>query len=260
MIIDFHTHAFPDAVAQKAIPNLEKVGNITAHTAGTVDALLQSMDRAGIGKSVICSIATRPEQFAAILKWSHTVKSPRIIPLPSIHPDDPNCVEHVYRVKEEGFIGIKMHPYYQDYFLADERLTPFYEALSETGLLLVAHCGFDIGYPPIRCADPAQIVKLITNFPRLKLIATHFGGWKLWDEVEDLLIGKEIYMEISFALKYLKEEQVKRMINNHPADYLLFGTDSPWEDQSQCLQRLHDLALASTVFAKITGKNAKKLL
>lgn len=260
MIIDFHTHAFPNPVAQKAIPHLEKAGNITAHTAGTVDALLQSMDKAGIEKSVICSIATRPEQFEAILNWSHTVKSHRIIPLLSIHPDDPKCVEHVYRVKEEGFLGIKMHPYYQNYFLADERLTPFYEALSETGLLLVAHCGFDIGYPSIRCADPAQTLKLITNFPELKLIATHFGGWKLWDEVEELLIGKEIYMEISFALKYLKPEQAERMITNHPADYLLFGSDSPWEDQSVCLQRLKKLSLSSTLFAKITEKNAEKLL
>lgn len=260
MIIDFHTHAFPDAVAAKAIPTLEKVGNITAHTAGTVDALLKSMDSAGIEKSVLCSIATRPEQFAAILKWSHSVKSSRIIPLPSIHPNDPDCVQHVYRVKEEGFVGIKMHPYYQNYFLADEQLAPFYEAVSESGLLLVAHCGFDIGFPRTRCADPAQILKLIRNFPKLRFVATHFGGWKLWDEVEEMLIGREIFMEISFALKYLSRDQISRMLKHHPQEYLLFGSDSPWDDQSASLQALSDLSLDAELFAAITGKNAQKLL
>lgn len=260
MIIDFHTHAFPDAVAAKAIPTLEKVGNITAQTLGTVDALLTSMDSAGIEKSVICSIATRPEQFTAILKWSHTVKSSRIIPLPSIHPNDPDCVQHVYRVKEEGFAGIKMHPYYQNYSLADEQLSPFYAAVSESGLLLVAHCGFDIGFPRTRCADPAQILQLLTNFPKLRFVATHFGGWKLWDEVEEMLIGKEIFMEISFALKYLPREQISRMLKRHPREYLLFGSDSPWDDQSACLQALRDLSLDEELFTEITGKNAQALL
>lgn len=260
MLIDFHTHAFPDAVATKAIPSLEKIGKIKAHTDGTIQGLLRSMDQAGIEKSVICSIATRPEQFAPILSWSHAVQSSRIIPLPSIHPADPNRVEHVHRVKEEGFLGIKMHPYYQDFLLADEQLFDFYEALAESGLLLVAHCGFDIGFPRTRCADPAQIRTLLKTFPTLRFIATHFGGWQLWDEVEDMLIGREIYMEISFALKYLKKQQIERMLGNHPREYLLFGSDSPWDDQQTCLEELTKLSLDKELLIDITGNNAEKLL
>ena len=260
MIIDFHTHAFPDAVAAKAIPSLEKVGKITAHTKGTVNSLLASMDLAGIDRSVICSIATRPEQFDAILNWSQQIRNERLIPLPSIHPDDPNFVERVYTVQKEGFIGIKMHPYYQDFFLNEERLNPLYEALSETGLLFVVHCGFDIAYPRIRCADPAGILDLQTRFPKLRLISTHFGGWDLWDEVEEILIGKNIFMEISFALHYLKEEQVVRMINNHPPEYLLFGSDSPWVDQKECITRLKALPISKKLLTAILGENALKLL
>ena len=259
-MIDFHTHAFPDTVATKAIPTLEKQGNITAHTTGTVESLLESMDKAGIEQSVICSIATRPEQFESILQWSHSIRSSRIIPLPSIHPRDPDCIQHVYRIKEEGFAGIKMHPYYQDYFLAEEKLAAFYTAINECELLLVAHCGYDIGFPRTRCADPAQILKLVTDFPGLRFVATHFGGWKLWDEVEEVLIGKEIFMEISFALKYLSKQQIQRMLQNHPQEYLLFGSDSPWDDQSACLQALSDLSLDPELFSAITGENAQKLL
>lgn len=260
MIVDFHTHAFPDTVAAKAIPALEKAGNIKAHTSGTVDSLLNSMDRAGIDRSVICSIATRPEQFDAILEWSQGIQSKRLIPLPSIHPADPDCVKKVHTVHQKGFKGIKMHPYYQDFFIGEERLHPIYQALSETGLLLVIHCGYDIGFPRSRCADPAQILKLHQNFPELRLITTHFGGWDIWDEVEEMLIGRDIFMEISFALQYLSMEQVQRMLHNHPAEYLLFGSDSPWVDQTEYLARLNDLQLNTNLLTAITGENALTLL
>ena len=260
MIIDFHTHAFPDPVAEKAIPSLEKAGNIKAHTEGTTDSLLASMDRAGIERSVICSIATRPEQFAAILDWSEEVQSERLIPLPSIHPDDRHSAERVFTVAQKGFKGIKMHPFYQDYTLCEARLNPFYDALSEAELLLVVHCGYDIGFPDSRCADPAQILMLHQRFPKLRLIVTHFGGWKLWHEVEELLIGREIFMEISFALQYLTKEQARRMLNNHPPEHLLFGSDSPWADQKEYLQQLESLSLESKLFNAIAGDNALKLL
>ncbi len=260
IIIDFHTHAFPDNVAARAIPALEEEGDIKARTSGTTRALLASMDRAGIERSLICSIATRPRQFDAILDWSRQVRSKRLIPLPSIHPDDPDCVQKVHTVHQEGFIGIKMHPYYQNYFLSEERLTPLYEALSETGLLLVVHCGYDIAYPRIRCADPAQILALHQRFPGLRLITTHFGGWQLWDEVEAMLIGREIYMEISFSLQYLPQEQAVRMLTSHPPGYLLFGSDSPWDDQAECIARLQTLQLNPNLVSAILGENAEKLL
>jgi len=260
MIIDFHTHAFPDSIAAKAIPALAKEGNIAAHTEGTTSSLLTSMDRAGINASIICSIATRPAQFEPILAWSSAIQSPRLIPLPSIHPADVNGRAKVFQIKEAGFLGIKMHPYYQDFFLDEDRLTPIYSALSETGLFLVVHCGYDIAFPRIRRADPAQILTLHQRFPELKVITTHFGGWDIWDEVEEMLIGKEIYMEISFALTYLSSEQAARMLNNHPANYLLFGSDSPWDDQSSALQRLKQLPLDQKLLHGILGSNAEKLL
>ncbi len=260
MIIDFHTHCFPDAIAAKAIPALAKEGNITAHTQGTTDSLLTSMDRAGINASVICSIATRPSQFDPIFRWSSSIQSSRLIPLPSIHPADTDPATKVFQIKEAGFSGIKMHPFYQDFFLCEERLTPLYSALSEAGLLLVVHCGYDIAFPRTRRSDPAQILALQQRFPNLKLVTTHFGGWDIWNEVEEILIGKEIYMEISFALAYLSANQALRMLKNHPAKYLLFGSDSPWDDQSTALQRLKQLPISDDLLKGITGENAVRLL
>lgn len=260
MIIDFHTHAFPDYVAAKAIPTLEGAGQIKAYTSGTIDSLLGSMDNAEIDRSVICSIATHPSQFESILEWSAAVSSRRIIPLPSIHPADEKCVNRVDQVAEGGFLGIKMHPYYQNFSLDDKRLFPLYEALSDNGLMLVVHCGYDIAFPKTRIADPEKILAVQTTFPDLKLIATHFGGWKIWDEVESKLIGREIYLEISFALNFLSKEQVKRMLTAHPVHRVLFGSDSPWDDQAECVRRVKKLQLTSQLEEALFYKNAQQLI
>jgi hypothetical protein len=218
------------------------------------------MDRDGIHTSVICSIATRPAQFEPILAWSKNIQSSRLIALPSIHPADTDLAAKVFQLKSEGFAGIKMHPYYQDFFLDEERLNPLYAALSETGMFLVVHCGYDIAFPRIRRADPAQILTVQKRFPDLKLITTHLGGWEIWEEVEEMLIGKKIFMEISFALAYLSLEQAARMLNEHPADYLLFGSDSPWDDQLEALQRLKKLNLSQERLNRILGQNGERLL
>jgi predicted TIM-barrel fold metal-dependent hydrolase len=260
MIIDFHTHIFPDKVAAEAIPHLEKAGGIKAFTNGTRQGLLDSMQRAGISKSVICTIATKPEQFEAILKWADTIKSDKLIPFPSVHPASPDCLEQIDQIKEAGFAGIKMHPYYQDFFLNEERLQPIYERISEHGLILLLHTGFDLAFPEIRRADPHQIATVATKFPKLKLVASHLGAWRLWDEVRDIICGKKIYMDISFALDILEPDKARDIIINHPPDYLLFASDSPWTDQAATIKLLAGLNLESDLYDKILGGNAQCLL
>ena len=258
--IDFHTHAFPDQIAPMAIQALEKKGDVKAYLDGTVDDLLSSMDRAGIERSVVCSIATRPEQFHPILNWSQSIRSERIIPLPSVHPRDPEAMAHLLEIKDQGFIGLKMHPYYQDFFLDDPELLDLYRRISELDLLLVMHTGYDIGYPRIRRADPERILNVLEEVPELRLITTHLGGWDEWTDVRNLLTGRPIYMEISFALDFLDQIRLRELIENHPPEFILFGTDSPWADQATTLKMLGKLGLDADLFTRIVRDNALQLL
>jgi predicted TIM-barrel fold metal-dependent hydrolase len=260
MIIDFHAHAFPDHLAERAITTLEEGCNVKAKYNGKISSLLQSMDNNNIDKTVICSIATKPNQFDPILEWSKSIRSDRIIPLPSIHPDNDNLKEKIKIIFKEGFKGIKLHPYYQEYILNAEKIFPVYEEMQKYGLLLVSHTGFDIAFPRDRIADPVKIIDVLKKFPELKFIATHFGAWKDWDEVEKHLISKPIYMEISFSLELLKSDQSERMLTNHPSDYLLFGTDSPWTDPKNTLNILNSLKIKDEIKNKILYKNACSLL
>jgi predicted TIM-barrel fold metal-dependent hydrolase len=258
--IDFHAHAFPDALAERAISRLEHAGGIKAFLDGRVASLLGSMDTAGIATSVICSIATKPEQFETILAWSQAIASPRIVPLASIHPRAGDVVGQARRVAEAGLAGIKLHPYYQGFDLDDETLVPLFRALDELGLIVVCHTGFDFAFARDRKADPVRILRVLDRVPTLRLITSHMGAWDDWDEVEKLLIGKPITMDISLSLDLLGRERARAMILAHPADRVLFGTDSPWGSQSQPLASFHALELGEERESVILWKNAQALL
>lgn len=258
-IIDFHTHAFPDDLSERVIKMLEEEGGIKAHLDGKISSLLSSMDNCGIEKSVICNIATKPSQFDSILQWSKTVRSERIIPFPSFHPYDPGFKDRIDEIKHEGFKGIKFHPYYQNFTVDEERLLPVYEKISKENLILVMHTGFDFAFPLIEIADPGKISTVINKFPSLKLVTTHLGAWKQWEKVERLFLGKQIYMEISFSLEFL-DNTVKKIISNHPAEYILFGTDSPWTEQQKTLSLFQGLQLGEEKEELILRKNAIQLL
>ena len=263
-IIDFHTHAFPDALADRAIKALleegQKMYDVNAYLDGRISSLIGSMDRNGIDKSVICSIATKPSQFDPIFTWSKQVMSDRIIPFPSLHPEAANAEDQVRRIRAEGFKGVKFHPYYQDFSIDEERLFPIYRQIEQEGLIVVVHTGFDLAFERVRKADPARIVHVLDKFPDLKLVTTHLGSWEDWEEVEKLMMGRNIYMEISFSLDCMNRETARKIILNHPKDHVLFGSDSPWADQAQAITLLKSLELGEEREKLILRDNALKLL
>jgi len=260
-IIDFHTHAFPDAIAERAIPALEQESSVKAILDGKIGSLLAAMDAAGIAQSVVCSIATRPEQFAPIVQWSRQIASPRLLPFPSIHPDDPDAAERVREVHAAGFLGLKLHPYYQTFAIDEPRLYPLYEAIAQCGLVCLMHAGFDPAFPrEDRCAEPVRIRRVLEAFPALKLVAAHMGAWDDWDEVRAHLLGKPVYMDIAFLLETMPRAQARAFLLEHPGEYVLFGTDSPWTDPRDVIANVRALELGPRLEEMIFYKNAEALL
>ena len=259
-IIDFHAHAFPDTLAARAIAHLEGEGNTKAFLDGTLASLLGSMATNDIECAVVCSIATKPEQFAPIFNWSRQIASRKIVPLPSIHPRGPDPVGKARLVAQAGLPGIKLHPYYQDFQLDDPSLFHFFRVLEQMGLLVVCHTGYDMAFPRDRRADPARIVRLLDKVPNLKFVTTHTGAWEDWDEVERHLLGKPVYMEISMSLETLGPQRAREMLMAHPEDRVLFGTDSPWASQAETLRLVRALELGPQRERLMLHENARALL
>ena len=259
--IDFHTHAFPDQLAASALDQLQThSGDYLSHHNGTIRGLLQSMDRAGIEKSVVVSIATKPKQVKSITDWAISIRSDRIIPFPSIHPLFSNFDSELDRIKSAGLRGIKLHPMYQEFVIDDPTLLPLCRAIASRGLICLFHAGWDIAYPESDQAAPYRILNLHQAIPELKIVAAHLGGWQVWDKVVNTLLGRKIWLDTSFSIREAGKMEFRRIIDNHPRDYLLFGTDSPWLDQKEELDAWKALDIPDEFKEKILFKNAERLL
>lgn len=258
--IDFHVHAFPEEISERAISRIEGLSGIKAVLDGTLGSLLASMDDAGIERSVILSIATKPTQFSSILGWSRKIASERIIPFLSVSPADPQARENVRIAAEEGFRGLKFHPYYQDFDLDDAAMDPVFAAMEERGLIFVSHTGFDHAFPFVRKAEPARVLRVLERFPRLVFIATHLGAWQDWELAETQLPGANLWIDTSFSLEFMPREDARRLILRFPAERVLFGTDSPWADQRKSLALLRSLSLGTAREEAILSGNARALL
>jgi uncharacterized protein len=260
MVIDFHVHCFPEEIAGRAVTALAEKSNIPPRSDGTVAGIRASMKKAGIDKSVMLSIATKPQQTQKITQWAQSVQDEGIIAFGSIHPDCADWKDEIKRICEADLKGIKFHPEYQDFYVDDPKLFPIYEKAVEMGLIIMFHAGADLGFqPPVHCPPP-RLRKVVKAFPGAKIVAAHMGGYDSWDDVERYLAGEQLYIDTSFSLHKMSREQFDRIVGVHGFERLLFATDSPWKDQSEEIELLKSLNLPDDVLQAISGGNAAKLL
>lgn len=258
-IIDFHTHVFPDSLAEKAMEQLAESSSMAPFLDGRKSSLINSMEEAGIEKSVVCSIATRPEQFLAILEWSKSIRDEKTIPFLSVHPEDNDPCNKIAITEAEGFKGIKLHPYYQNFVINDEKMFPVYEEIIKKGLVLLIHAGYDIAFKRDRRVSPDKILNVKKRYPELKLVAAHLGGWMIWEEVYDVLAGKDIFLDLSYAIDR-QNPLAEKIIEKHNENYLLFATDSPWASQKEYVDILKNMNIDNIKKRKIFYENAASLL
>lgn len=259
-IVDVHTHAFPDFLAPKALALLQQQGTARACLEGTVAALLSSMDRNGIAVSVVSSVATTADQFSSILEWSGRIAGPRIVPFPSVLPRSPDALAGLGTVAAQGFRGIKLHPEYQGFYADEPELADFYRSAQEEGLIILFHAGYDIGFPDSDRSAPERILQVHNSFPHLRIIASHLGGFRRWQEVARLLVGRDIYLDTSYVFGHIQPRLLEEIIDGHRPDRILFGSDSPWAGQAETIRGVRRLGLDPQVERGIFSVNARELL
>lgn len=261
MLIDFHTHCFPDKIADKAIEKLSYVsGGLKYHTDGTVEGLRARMSKDGVSKSVVLNIATNARQQSSVNDFAVSINNESdIFAFGSIFPDAPDAIAELERIKASGLKGVKLHPDYQGFFVDDEKMVPIYKKISQLGLITVFHAGFDYGFPPPYGATPERLIKVIKHFDT-PVIAAHWGGVNCAEGVIEHLCGTDIYFDTSFGYSMMPKYYAERILEKHGTDRLLFGTDTPWHTANMEMRLLNSLGLSTDEMDKITHKNAQKLL
>ena len=112
MIIDFHTHTFPDAIAPATVQKLSQVSRTKPFTDGTAAALKASMARAGVDHSVLLPVATKARQVPGINDAAAAInaRGEGLISFGGIHPDYPDWKTELDRMPALGLKGVKIHP------------------------------------------------------------------------------------------------------------------------------------------------------
>ena len=260
MIIDIHTHCFPDKIAPRAVHILAQKSEISPYIDGTVRELKKSMGHAGVDVSVLQHIATKQEQTAGINRWAAEIQDHNILSFGTIHPDYPQWKDEIKWLVEMGIKGVKFHPDYQNFFVDEPKLFPIYQSLLESGLVILFHAGIDIGIPdPCHCL-PQRLRNVITSFPGSKIVAAHMGGYRCWEDVEKYILGREVYFDTSFSFSDLGSTQMERIMKEHGVSKILFGTDSPWTNPAIEISNIRSMNFSSKETDMILGGNAKSLL
>lgn len=244
MIIDAHAHIYPDAVAGKAIGTIigKGEGRVEHHSDGTYDGLRESMERAGIDYSVVLPVATGMGQGENILQWIRRIAplSNRFIFFGSVHPHDPECINTIKKIRDEGLRGIKFHPGYQGFKADSAEAFRVYEEAAKNDLVLHFHSGLD---PSLRDCDDTSIERfgnVIRSFAGAKIVLAHAGGMDEWQKVMDNLSGRGCYFDIAFVLDKMKSSDTARELYRQNEDYFLFGTDTPWCDQERYVRLVRE--------------------
>ncbi len=266
MVVDFHTHIFPDSIAAATVSRLESFSpRVHAHSDGTLAGLLSSMERGKIDYSVVLPVVTRPKQFDSINEFAAANNCGKLIYFGGIHPECDDLEAKVDRIAELGLRGIKLHPDYQSTFADDERYVRIVRRALERGLFVVFHSGVDVGLPEVIHCTPERGAALLDAVDDLnqgepRIVFAHLGGCDMPESVMKHLVGRNCLFDTAFSMQSENPETVVKLVRAHGADRILFATDSPWRGQLESVEYLRALPLTENEKALILGGNSARLL
>ncbi|MEE8601481.1 amidohydrolase family protein [Euzebya tangerina] len=260
MIIDAHTHVWPDHVAARALGG-SGLDDLPRFGDGTAGSLVEVMDAAGVDRSVVLAVANTAERVESANTFTGSLDPDRFIGFGSAHArSDPD--ELVASLRRHGLRGVKVHPLFQDYALDDPGLLRVLDALRGEFAAIV-HVG-SAGDPEkaARCT-PTMIVEVARQLPGLDLIACHFGGYRVIEEAAEVVVGTPgLYLDTSWppSLATLDPDLVAGLVRRHGPDRVIFASDWPMADPAAEIEAVRALGLEEDETDAILGGNLARIL
>ena len=270
MIIDFHTHIFPNPYLERDATFSHLYSDPKARLR-SAEQLIEKMDRDGIDIAVTLGMGWQIHEFAVecnnyILESAKAFPD-RLVPFCTVNPilGEVAAVE-VERCADLGARGIgELHSYTQGYRLDDEDvMSPIMEVAIDRGLIVLTHSSEPVGhiYAGKGTVTPDELCGFIELFPEAKIVCAHWGGglpfYSLMPEVAEAL--QNVYFD-SAASPFLYTPNVfSNAVNLVGPDKVLFGTDYPLISHKRLLAQVESQALDPDVKAGVLGANARRLL
>lgn len=275
MIIDAHVHLHPtEEVGKMVVEMIKSEYGVDYYSYGTPDDYLKDMESAGIDKAVMVSFAP-DNQLKNNNFWTVAItrsgknrpaKYPMFIPFISVSPtmDGRTPVEELEHKYKWGMMGLKIHPIAQNFSPDDERMWPVYEWMVKHDLPITAHSGMNIDNKS-DLGEPNLWIKVLEDFPDLKLILAHLGNG-FWDQTVEIADKfPNVMFDTAIAISHinspttLDDEESIDLIRTIGSHRILFGSDYPWVNPGKDIMKIKNLEISMNDKKKILGENAARL-
>lgn len=259
VIIDAHTHVWPDKIAGLALHS-NPVPGLSPRGDGTVDGLDAAMEADGVDVSCCLGIANEARHVDSVNRFVASLGSERRHPVGTVHVDL-SVAENMESLRRHGITTVKLHPLFQNFALNDPRLWNILEAFGSE-IAVITHVGGGGNARTNALSSPKMIADIARQFKDLTLMACHFGGYKIFDDAEDVLSGADVILETSWppTLATLAPERVKALIRHHGAERIIFGSDWPMTSPAEEIAAIQRLGLTDSETAQILGGNLSRIL
>ncbi|MBQ7076015.1 MAG: amidohydrolase family protein, partial [Clostridia bacterium] len=210
-VIDVHTHIWPEKLADRAVRHVGDYYSYDMHGKGTMADLVESTKEAGVEKFVIHSSALKSSQVEDVNNATASHITENIAGFGTLHPEYEDFEKEIDRIVSLGLKGIKLHPDFQFFNIDDRRMYGAYEILRDKKLPILFHMG-DVKYD---YSSAVRLIKIMQDFPGIVVIGAHLGGHLKWEQTEEYLIGKDLFMDCSSTSRKLSPERIKSIISRH---------------------------------------------
>jgi uncharacterized protein len=277
MIIDFHTHIFPERLIRdrneyccRDLCFSELYSNEKAKLA-TVEDLLREMDESGIDKSVVLNIGWENNEICIetndYILESQSRYPDRIIGFCTIQPNaGDKAIKEMERCIRGGARGIgEMRPDKQDFDLSGNNVVAeLVGIMVKNNIIFLLHSSEPVGhiYDGKGKVTPDKLYSFILKYPELKIVCAHWGGglpfYALMPEVDKSL--KNVYFDTAATPFLYKPEIISHVSAITGAGKILFGSDYPLMSPKRVISYIDSTGVEGDDRMKILGGNAGILL
>jgi len=259
MIIDAHSHIWPDRIAEIALSSNALPG-LRARGDGKVSGLATDMEVSGVDLSCTLAIANEARHVDRVNEFVAGLRSPSTFPFGTIHVGL-DAEANLASLRRHDITAVKIHPLFQGFGLDHPRLWELFEAFGDE-IAVIAHVG-EGGSPEANAlSSPRMVAEIVRQFPGLRLMACHFGGYKLFDDAEEVLAGTDVILETSWppSLSTLRPERVRGLIRRHGAERIVFGSDWPMTSPADEIAAIDRLGLSDDEVKRVLGGTLARVL
>jgi len=275
-VIDAHVHIFPDEIVR----NREKFttrdrwfgqlySSERARLATAAD-LIESMDGAGIDRSIACGFPWHDEGLCRLhndyLQSVANTHPDRIAWLAIVSPRSDEAANDAIDALDAGASGLgEVNADAQGFDLGNPaELAPVFGVCQDREKAVMLHVSEPIGhdYPGKGHSTPARLLPTLVAYPGVRFVAAHWGGgMPFYELMPEVRTAAANVAYDSAASTYLYDHRVfETVVELVGVERVLFASDFPVLKQAPLLNKARNRpGLSAFALESILGNNARRI-